>query len=108
VEKSSTGLTLNTAGLLCYLGGWITGLIFFVIEKESKFVTFHAMQSLVTFAGFSVVVSALSWIPYAGTAIGGVLGAATFVFWIIGMVTAWQGKRFKFPIVGNWAEQQVG
>ena len=47
--KTSVGLQANVAGLLCYLVGWITGLIFFLIEKENKFVRFHALQSLITF-----------------------------------------------------------
>ena len=47
--KSSTGLDAKVAGLLCYVVGWVTGLIFFLIEKENKFVRFHAMQSIIVF-----------------------------------------------------------
>ncbi len=47
--KSSTGLDENVAGLLCYVLGWVSGLVFFLIEKESKFVKYHAMQSIVVF-----------------------------------------------------------
>ena len=46
-KKSSTGLESNIAGLLSYLVGWITGLIFFLIEQEDEFVRFHAMQSII-------------------------------------------------------------
>jgi len=48
-KKSSTGLESNVAGLLSYLVGWITGLIFFLIEQEDEFVRFHAMQSIIVF-----------------------------------------------------------
>ena len=41
MAKSSTGLEENIAGLLCYVLGWVTGLIFFLIEKESKFYSFR-------------------------------------------------------------------
>lgn len=53
--KSSTGLEPNIAGLLCYILGWISGIIFFLIESENKFVRFHAMQSIVTFGGLTVL-----------------------------------------------------
>ena len=52
VAKSSTGLDENIAALLSYILGWVSGLIFFLIEKDSKFVRFHAMQSIL----FNVVV----------------------------------------------------
>ena len=48
IGGSTTGLEPNVAGLLCYLGGWITGIIFLVIEQKSRFVRFHALQSIVT------------------------------------------------------------
>jgi hypothetical protein len=63
---SSTGLEPNTAGLLCYLGGWISGIIFLVIEQENKFVRFHALQSIVTFGVLTVAGALLGWIPYVG------------------------------------------
>ena len=53
--KSSTGLDENIAALLSYVFGWISGLIFFLIEKDSRLVRFHAMQSLL----FNVLVAAL-------------------------------------------------
>ena len=50
-ERSSTGLDENVAGFLCYLFGFVTGIVFLVVEKESRFVKFHAMQSTITFLG---------------------------------------------------------
>lgn len=47
--ESSTGLSANVAGLLCYVAGWITGIVFVVLEKKSIFVKFHAWQSIITF-----------------------------------------------------------
>ena len=52
---STTGLEPNVAGLLCYLGGWITGIVFLVIEQKNKFVRFHALQSIVTFGALTIV-----------------------------------------------------
>src|SRR5215472_15274355 len=48
-EITSLGIRARTAGLLCYLFGWVTGLIFFLLEKENHFVRFHAMQSILFF-----------------------------------------------------------
>ena len=60
MDKTSTGLDENIAGLLCYVLGWISGIIFFLLESENKFVRFHAVQSIVTFGIITVVLIALS------------------------------------------------
>jgi len=106
--KTSMGLEPNVAGLLCYVLGWVTGIIFFVIEKESKFVRFHAMQSIVTFGAITVASIVLSFIPFIGWVLGWLLSVLGFVLWIILMIKAYQGQRFKLPWAGNFAEKQVG
>jgi len=106
MAKSSTGLDENIAGLLCYLFGWITGLVFLLIEKDSKFVKFHAIQSIVVFGALSVVAIVVSWIPLLGSVLGGLLGILGLVLWIILMIKAYQGARFKLPIAGDIAEKQ--
>ena len=55
MEKTSLGLDENVEALLSYILGWVTGIVFLVIEKNSKFVRFHAMQSTITFLGFTVL-----------------------------------------------------
>jgi uncharacterized membrane protein len=62
-ERSSTGLDENVAGFLCYLFGFITGIVFLVVEKESRFVKFHAMQSTITFLGLFIISMIIGWIP---------------------------------------------
>ena len=105
--KSSTGLQENVAGLLCYVLGWITGLIFFLIEKDSKFVKFHAMQSIVTFGAIAVAAIILNWIPVIGQVLGGLLGLLGLVLWIILMIKAYQMQWFKLPWAGDIAEKMV-
>lgn len=105
MAKSSTGLEENIAALLSYVLGWITGLIFFLIEKDSKFVKFHAMQSIITFAGLMIVSWILSLLPVIGWIISLLLGILALVLWIILMIKAYQGERFKLPIVGDLAEK---
>jgi uncharacterized membrane protein len=101
---SSTGLEPNVAGLLCYLGGWISGIIFLVIEQKNKFVRFHALQSIVTFAALTVAGALLGWIPYAGVVFGIIIGILAFVLWVVLMVKAYQGELYKVPLAGQVAE----
>lgn len=124
VGKSSTGLDENVASLLAYLFQWLGGLIFFLIEKDSRFVRFHGMQSLILSAVFWIGEIAL-WILSAvivliisqvsgllGTLVwavlmllGFVLGIAALIGWVLCMIKAYQGQYFKLPVIGNFAEK---
>ncbi|AEK72242.1 hypothetical protein GQS_01700 [Thermococcus sp. 4557] len=107
-KKTSLGMDENIEGLLAYLLGALTGIIFLLLEKESDFVRFHAMQSTITFIGIWVLQIIFSVIPYIGGILAWLLGIIGFVLWILGMVKAYQGERYKFPIVGNLAEEWMG
>jgi uncharacterized membrane protein len=102
--SSTTGLEPNVAGLLCYLGGWITGIVFLVIEQKNKFVRFHALQSIVTFGTLTIASAMLTWIPLVGGFFGAVIGILAFILWILLMVKAYQGERYKVPVAGDVAE----
>jgi len=101
---STTGLEPNIAGLLCYLGGWITGIVFLVIEQKNKFVRFHALQSIVTFGALTVAGALLSWIPFFGGFFYAAIGILAFILWILLMVKAYQGELYKVPVAGHVAE----
>lgn len=122
--KSSTGLDENIAALLSYVLHFISGLIFFFIEKDSRLVRFHAMQAIILgglffvgsfvlgFAYFVIVVVVSQISGMLGTLVGLLVGllifvfyAAIFVGWIMGMVKAFQGQYFKLPVLGNFAEK---
>jgi len=118
--ESSTGMSANVAGLLCYVGGWITGIIFVVLEKKSISVKFHAWQSIMTFGVLTVAHLILSTILRAiavatfspGLAIfAGVLGTIIWILmailWIILIIQAGTGKMWKVPWAGDWAEKQI-
>ncbi len=118
--ESSTGLSANVAVLLCYLAGWVTGIIFVVLEKKSRFVKFHAWQSIMTFGVLTVALMVFQGILGAiavttfspGLAVfaafmGVLIGILMFVLWIILMVQAGSGKMWKVPIAGDWAEKQA-
>ncbi len=109
--KTSTGMEQNLEGLLCYLVGWITGIVFLIVEKENQFVRFHAIQSIVTFGAYTVVSVLVSivfgFIPFVGAAISWLIGVAALILWILLMVKAYQGKMYKLPVAGDFAEKQL-
>ncbi|HUS52095.1 MAG TPA: DUF4870 domain-containing protein [Candidatus Bathyarchaeia archaeon] len=102
-ETSGTGLPRNTAAALAYVLGWITGIIFLLIEKD-KFVRFHAMQSIITF-GFLTI---FSFVPVIGWILSPLVMIVGFVLWLILIFKAYQGEEFKLPWIGDFAQKQVG
>ncbi|HEY92817.1 MAG TPA: DUF4870 domain-containing protein [Dehalococcoidia bacterium] len=107
MEKTSTGLEENIAGLLCYVLGWISGLVFILIEKENKFVRFHAIQSILVFGILNIVGIILSWIPLVGLFLWPIISVLGLILWIVLMVKAYQGIMFKLPWAGDFAEKRV-
>jgi uncharacterized membrane protein len=105
-ETTSTGLDPNLAGLLCYLLSFVTGIVFLVIEKENRFVRFHAYQSLAVFGSLFLLSLIAGFIPVIGSLIGFLMGPVWLILWILLMVKAYQGERFKLPVTGDWAEEQ--
>ena len=104
MEKTSTGLDENIAGLLCYVLGWVSGIIFLLIEQDNKFVRFHAMQSIIVFGIVTVAGIILGFVPF----IGWLVPAISFILWVVLMVKAYQGTRYKIPWAGNLAERWAG
>jgi uncharacterized membrane protein len=117
-ERSSTGLDANIAAALSYLFGLISGIVFFVVENDSRFVKFHALQSMMVsvavmavYIGYTIVFMILWRLPIVGWMLGN-LGFALLMLvflalWIYCMVKAFNGERFKLPYLGELAEQQV-
>ena len=103
--KSSLGLDANVAACLSYVFGFITGILFYVLEKENKFVKFHAMQSIVVFGFFFVLNIILPFIPIIGWILLPITWVASFVLWVILLIKAYQGERFKLPVAGDKAEK---
>lgn len=109
-EKSSTGLDANLAAMLSYAFGWVTGLIFFVLEKDSRFVKFHAMQSIVVSLALNVIIWVLFSIPILGFMllfISPLIFLGCLILWVLLLVKAYNGEKFKLPFVGDFAEQQA-
>jgi len=104
--KCSSGMQPNLAALLSYLLGFITGILFyFFLEKENKFVRFHAMQSIVVSAAFFVAQIILGMIPILGWVLSFLVGIGGFILWIFLMIKAYQGEYYKLPYAGDIAEK---
>ena len=114
--RTSTGLAPNVAGLLTYILGPITGVLFLVLERENRFVRFHAAQSvavgvalIVVDIAFGMLSSVLAFVPVLGWIIallaGLGLAALSFVLWILLMVRALQGREWEAPVVGSHARR---
>jgi uncharacterized membrane protein len=104
--KSSTGLDANVAAALTYLVGFITGVVFLAVEKDNRFVRFHAWQSTMVFGALFLIQVVLTI-----TVVGWVLMAPLFlvqlVIWVLCMIKAFQGEMFKLPVIGEMAEKQL-
>jgi uncharacterized membrane protein len=120
-QPASAGLTSNVAAALAYILGFITGILFLVLEpyKHDRFVRFHAIQSILYSAagivfriGWSILVSALvdisGWMTLVLVPVGLVISLALFGFWIFLMYQAYSNREFRIPIIGAIAAKQWG
>jgi uncharacterized membrane protein len=106
-SESTINVTPNITGLLCYLGIWVTGIIFFILEQKNRWVRFHAAQSIVVFGGLGILNAILGWIPFLNIIFTVVIWIAGFVLWIILMNKAYHGEYYKLPLAGDIAEMMV-
>ena len=125
MAKATFDLEENIASVLCYAVVWVTGIIFYLVEKKNKTVRFHALQSFLTFLPLSILgwlfgwigapkviwnygslpsfdpgIPALIWLSWA-------IWAIMAILWIIFVIKAYQGEKFKLPIVGDLAEKHA-
>jgi uncharacterized membrane protein len=119
---ASPGMTNNVAACLSYLFGWVTGLIFLVIEpyKNDKFVRFNAFQSIFLSIGvFAIWIGALILSTILGFITHGlgffIMGPLMMIVWlgvvvaaVICMIKAYGNQQFKLPIIGDMAAKQAG
>jgi len=107
-DKKGIGLEKNIAGFLSYILGWITGIIFWIIEKDS-YVRFHAMQSIL-FSGVLTVL--LFFIPLfyflpGLIFVAWVIQLAAFILWVVLMVKAYSGEEWELPVIGRLTRQII-
>lgn len=118
-EISSTGLAANVAGAIAYLLGPVTGIILLLIEKDSRFVRFHAAQAVVVGVALvvvsvllAIVTTIVTVVPLLGALLAAVLGMAfslgTFVLWVVCMWKAFSGEEWEVPFAGPYARRIAG
>lgn len=112
--SSSNDSNRNLVAALSYLLGFITGIVILFVEKDDKFIRFHAMQSILVFGGLFIVnlivglvLEPIRFIGVLSSAINTLLTMVAIIVWAVSMVKAFQGQIFKWPIVGRIAESQV-
>jgi uncharacterized membrane protein len=116
--STSTGIEPNVAAALSYILGLITGIIFLVLEKDNRYVRFHAAQSIAVSVivilvsiGVSMISSVLVFIPVIGwiavliLTLG--LSIGTFILWILLMIKAYQGEEWELPFAGGFARKMI-
>ena len=134
-NESTTKLKPNVAGLVCYSGFWVTGIIFLIIERKNKIVRFHAMQSLVALGILNIIwgipwaiansIEGVTW-PIRGSyfslaqlainatyiaalVVWGIFFAIWWIFWGILMYRSYHNELYKVPLfgLGNRAEKLI-
>ena len=120
-HSADSGMAENVAGLLCYVLGWVTGIIFLLIDKR-PYVRFHAAQSIVVFGGLFLIRIAVGiffgfgaglmmggWGAFGmGAALYSLISLVGFILWILLMVKAYQGEKFQVPGAAGIAESLAG
>jgi len=107
-EKTSIGLDANLTAALSYLLGFVSGIVVLVLEKDNRFVRFHALQSVLAFGAITLLWVLLNAVPFLGFVLGVLIiipGSA--VVWLLMMFKAYQGEEFKLPIVGPIAAERI-
>ncbi|OGQ50494.1 MAG: hypothetical protein A3I09_01095 [Deltaproteobacteria bacterium RIFCSPLOWO2_02_FULL_47_10] len=117
--QSGTGLAPNIASLLAYICPPITSIVFLLIEKENLDVKFHAWQGTAMGVAWIVLVLGLNLLAAIFGAIWSLLGIvigffvpivflATVIIWIVCLIKAYQGERWKIPYLGDFAAKKAG
>lgn len=115
---TGNGLTPNVASMLCYVCTPITAIIFLAIEKENQDVKFHAWQGLFFGVAAIILEIGVSILAALFSAIAGFLAIiisvllpliyiGILIIWVICMIKAYQGERYKLPFIGDLAEKQL-
>ncbi|MBW6517802.1 MAG: DUF4870 domain-containing protein [ANME-2 cluster archaeon] len=111
IEKTSKPANNdNVMAAVAYVLTFISGAVIFLIEKDkpdkSKFIMFHAMQSIVF--GIAIIIiwivlSIISFLPFIGALIAMLAQLALFIFWLFLIYKAYSGEEYHIPVISEYA-----
>ena len=107
------GLSENVASALCYLFGFISGIIFLVVApyNQNRTIRFHAFQSIflnLAWIACHILVAMLGVITHGfGFVLSPLVAVLFFLLWLYMMFSAFNGKKIKLPVIGDLAEKQA-
>jgi len=104
-KRTSTGLDENIAALLSYVAWWVSGIVFLLLEQDNKFIKFHAIQSIVVFGAVTLAAVVFGFVPVIGAFLSWIIWALGVALWVVLMVKAYQGARYRLPVAGDLAEK---
>jgi uncharacterized membrane protein len=113
---SSTGLPSPTAAALAYAGWWLTGAIFWFVERSDRYVRFHAVQSTILFGAIALLISlcfmlallSLSFVPSAFSFFvmaGAAAWLAGVIVWVVALWKASSGDEWRIPVAADLADR---
>jgi uncharacterized membrane protein len=118
LTASTTGLSTETASTLAYLGWWVTGVIFWAVERRDELVRFHAVQATIAFGGLALLIVGcaaigllmLTFAPagfFVFLVAAGVVWALSVLLWVLALWKASHGERLRIPLAARLAERLV-
>lgn len=110
MEKTKLGLAPNVEAALAYSlppFSVISGIVLLVMEPESKFVRFHAMQAFILFAFYGILGAVIKFLPIINYPLTAILGVVVGLSWVVLIFQAFTGKYFRFPIIGDAIYEKV-
>jgi len=107
MAKSNKTLDPNTANALCYILGWISGIVMLILEKNDEKIRFHALQSIITFGSLTLFSLVTSVLPFIGLPISSLANIAVVILWLVLLLNAFQGEDIRLPYVSQYADEWV-
>ncbi len=105
-RKTTLGIEKNLEALLCYLLFWVSGIVIFIIEKENRYVRFHAAQSMAAFVILFTLLLIFPVVPIIGLLLYYLLRVLIFVLWLFLMYKAFNGEEYQLPYIGEFVKSR--
>lgn len=100
----------NIVAAICYIPVFsiVISLIILFVEKEDRFIRFHALQAFLFSIIYYLVVFIFGGLPFLGGLFSGLIFVLAIIVWVWGMISAYNGQIFRLPFVGKFSERRIG